>query len=232
MRGYEQIGVAMTCRSFDEYVNMFDLTAEEELQSGPILDIAAGGSSFTASARERGYEATAVDPRYALESIQWIEEARAEIATSTAKLERIKDNFDWTYYGDLSRHQAGREASHQRFAAHIGTAEGRSHYKEGSLPELPFEDGQFSLVLCSHFLFLYGEQFDYGFHEAALLEMMRVCRPGGVIRVYPIMTLQWERYPHLDRVMESIRSHGGTAELYASKLPFIPGADAGLVIRR
>lgn len=229
MKGYEQIGVAMTCRSFEEYVSMFDLT-DSELQSGAILDIAAGGSSFVASARLRGYDAIAVDPRYTQHSSQWIEEARAEIITSTAKLDKIKEQFDWSYYGDLRQHQAGREASHDRFAAHIGTTEGRSHYREGSLPNLPFEDGQFSLVLCSHFLFLYGDQFDYEFHCQSLLEMMRVCKAGGIIKVFPIMTLKWEQYPHLDRIMESIRSLGAAVECYESKLPFIPGSNMGLSI--
>lgn len=230
MKGYEQIGVAMTCRSFDEYESMFDLRADE-LRSGAILDIAAGGSSFVAGAISRGYDAVAVDPRYAQGYGEWIEEARAEIIASTAKIDKIKDQFDWSYYGDVKRHQAGRISSHERFAAHIGTEEGRSHYRAGSLPKLPFGDGQYSLVLCSHFLFLYGDLFDYNFHLQSLLEMIRVCRAGGTIKIFPIMTLKWEPYPHLERLIEAVRENGAAADRYASKLPFIPGADAGLIIR-
>jgi hypothetical protein len=58
---YEQLGVAMTCRSFAEYERMFDLV-KSDLQKGSILDIASGASSFTAMARRHGYEAFAVDP--------------------------------------------------------------------------------------------------------------------------------------------------------------------------
>jgi hypothetical protein len=46
---YEQVGVAMTCRSFTEYEKMFVLK-KEDLDQGSILDIAAGAASFTAAA--------------------------------------------------------------------------------------------------------------------------------------------------------------------------------------
>ncbi len=62
---YEQTGVAMTCRSYEEYVEMFKLTTKQ-LEKGTILDVAAGASSFVAKAKEAGYEASAVDPLYRL----------------------------------------------------------------------------------------------------------------------------------------------------------------------
>jgi len=34
---------------------------------------------------------------------------------STAKLEGLKDLFDFSYYGSLENHRAGREASLERF---------------------------------------------------------------------------------------------------------------------
>ena len=33
---------------------------------------------------------------------------------------------------------------------------------------------------------------------------MRVCKPGGCIRIYPIMSLQWEPYRFLDQLIEEI----------------------------
>ena len=66
-QGYEQIGVAVTCRSFEEYVRMFDLR-ENELERA-MLDI-AGGSVFLYGGRDctRDLDAYAADPRYALDS--------------------------------------------------------------------------------------------------------------------------------------------------------------------
>ncbi|MEJ9368520.1 hypothetical protein P9253_06020, partial [Schinkia azotoformans] len=62
---YAQSGVAMTCRSYQEYKEMFMLK-EGLLRNGRILDIASGASSLTAELNQKGYEAIAVDPLYTL----------------------------------------------------------------------------------------------------------------------------------------------------------------------
>lgn len=226
---YEQAGVAMTCRGFEEYRAMFGLT-EAELAAGPILDVAAGGSSFTAEARGRGLEAIAVDPRYNGSVLTWIDEAKDEIASSTAKLEALKDRFDWSYYGSIEQHRRGRESSLSKFASHVQSQDGAFCYKGGSLPSLPFEDDEFAFVLCSHFLFLYKEQFGYLFHEESVLELMRVCRPGGTVRIYPLVSLHWKPYEELEDLMEMIRRNGGSPALKSSGLPFIPGSNRLLEI--
>ena len=228
-KGYEQVGVAITSRGFDEYVRMFDLS-EGELTAGEIVDVAAGGSSFTADASDRGLKARAVDPRYAAERVPLIQEAAEEIEVSAGKLANLRDRYDWTFYGSLERHREMRFQSLRRFATHIHSDSGRFCYSEGRLPSLPFGDDLFSLVLCSHFLFLYEEQFDYEFHLQSVLEMMRVCKPGGVIRIYPVMSLRFERYTHLEKLLEAINGHGGETELFRTKLSFIPGSEYGLRI--
>lgn len=228
---YEQIGVAMTCRSFDEYMRMFDLN-EAQLAAGPILDVAAGGSSFTAQARERGYEALAADPHYGADVQRWILEAAQEIEVSTAKLDRLKDNFQWDYYGSLEQHRAGREASLARFREHLAKADNKAFYIDGRLPNLPFEENSFSLILCSHFLFLYAEQFGFEFHRQSIKELMRIAKPGGRICIYPLLSLQWEPYARLEELIGDIESSGGKAELLHSKLPFIPGSNHFLRITR
>lgn len=222
-RGYEQVGVAMTCRGYDEYMRMFALD-ENELSAGEVLDVAAGGSSFTAEATARGFSAIAADPRYGLEVRQWIAEAEREIETSTAKLAKLEDEFDWSYYGSVDRHRAGRKESLARFEADVMKREAGERYIGGSLPELPFDDDRFSLVLCSHFMFLYADQFGYDFHKASINELMRICRPGGQIRIYPLLSLSWEPFSGLAALMEHIEGTGARAELLSSQLPFIPGS--------
>ncbi|SFE97865.1 Methyltransferase domain-containing protein [Paenibacillus catalpae] len=226
---YQQVGVAMTCRGFDEYMRMFDLT-EKELKLGRVLDVAGGGSSFAADAALRGYDAIAADPRYVLDTNQWIEEAAAEIDTSTAKLDKLRDYFDWSYYGSLEQHREGRLESLRRFREHLHSAEGRSRYIAGSLPGLPFRNDTFSLVLCSHFLFLYAEQFGFEFHKQSILELMRVCKPGGEVRVYPLYSLGWKPFERMDELLAAILEHGGEPELLPSRLPFIPGSSQYLRI--
>lgn len=226
---YEQVGVAMTCRGYDEYVRMFDLN-EADLAEGPILDVAAGGSSFTAEAKARGFSAFAADPRYGTDVSQWIAEAREEIGMSTAKLDKLKEHFDWSYYGSLEKHREGREASLRKFEADVAGAAGQSSYIYGKLPELPFEDGRFSLVLCSHFLFLYAEQFGLEFHKQAVAELMRVTAKGGQIRIYPLRALNWKPFEGFEELADSIEARGANVQLLPSRLPFIPGSNEFLRI--
>ncbi|TDF95836.1 methyltransferase domain-containing protein [Paenibacillus piri] len=221
-RGYEQLGVAMTCRSFAEYVKMFAL---EELDSrqGPVLDVAAGASSFTAEANAKGLQAYAADPMYAMNEERIFAHGLNEIEVSTAKLAALRDIFDWSYYGTLEHHREMREQSLSRFIDDYRQHREKGRYVESGLPQLPFADNTFSLVLCSHFLFLYNEQFDYEFHLHAVRELLRVCRPGGQVRLYPLKSLQWDYYPHMDRLLEALKSEA-KCQFMESRLPFIPGS--------
>lgn len=228
---YEQAGVAMTCRSYDEYLRMFSLPAEL-LEAGPILDVAAGASSFVAEASRRGYPASAADPLYAMTKDEIAEHGSREIHVSTEKLGKLKHLFDWSYYGDLGRHRANREASLERFSKDFSARKEEGRYVSAMLPHLPYADGSFALVLCSHFLFLYQEQFDYEFHLRAVKELYRVCRPGGEVRIYPVYSLKWERYAELGRLMEALEVEGAEADLLPSSLPFIPGSSELLRLRK
>ncbi|MFC4778620.1 hypothetical protein ACFO9Q_17640 [Paenibacillus sp. GCM10023252] len=134
---YEQAGVAMTCRGFEEYRRMFDLT-EELLTAGETLDIAAGASSFTAEGSARGYRISAVDPRYGNTLDNLISEASQEIEASTAKLETLQSRFDWSYYGDLTKHRQGRMHSLCLFEQHRRQEGLTSTYYEGSLAHRAF----------------------------------------------------------------------------------------------
>ncbi len=227
---YEQQGVAMTCRSFEEYVKMFALH-QEVLRGGPILDVAAGASSFVAEASARGMQAIAVDPMYELEPDDIIQSGLREIEVSTGKLAGLQEHFDWTYYKSLDNHRSLREASLHRFARDYQEA-GSARYIAARLPELPLPDEHFGLVLCSHFLFLYGEQFDYDFHKRAVEELLRVCRAGGQVLIYPIRTLKFERYSHMDELIDACAAGGATARLLPTQLPFIPSSTEVLALTR
>ncbi|HZG87214.1 methyltransferase domain-containing protein [Paenibacillus sp.] len=242
-RHYPQEGVAVTCRSFREYEAMFALE-ETRLARGAVLNVAGGASSFTAEAAARGYEAFAADPRYAKTPDELYRESAEEIAASTSKLERLKDKFDWSFYGSLTEHRINREASLERFIDHYRSEAGRSRnrgrdgdrrpaYTAAALPELPFPDETFELVLCSHFLFLYEEQFPYEFHRDALLELYRVVRPGGEIRIYPVYSLRFAKYARLDELLRTLtEDRGAAAELLPSRLPFLPGSTELLKIAK
>jgi SAM-dependent methyltransferase len=228
---YEQVGVAMTCRSFIEYEKMFTL-GELKQQVGPILDVAGGASSFVAEACSRGLKAQAVDPLYEMNAEAIFTHGAQEIETSTEKLARLGNAFDWTFYGSLNNHKQMRVDSLRRFVEDYRISAYTGRYTSARLPDLPFETGKFSLVLCSHFLFLYHDQFDYTFHLQAVQELLRVCRTGGEVRIYPLRSLQWVRYPHLETLITALEEQGAKTQLMNSELPFIPGSSELLCITK
>jgi hypothetical protein len=228
---YEQVGIAMTCRSYTEYEKMFVLN-KEDLQQGVILDIAAGASSFTAAAKSKGIKAYAVDPLYLKSIPEMAEFGRNEINVSTEKIANLTQTFDWSYYGSPELHRENRLRSLDVFMEDYAKADAVETYFPSALPELPFASNTFSLVLCSHFLFLYQEQFDYSFHINAVIEMLRVCRAGGQIRMYPIFDFKGAPYPSLERLMNEIQEHGAITELVPSELPFIRGSTHYLKIQK
>jgi SAM-dependent methyltransferase len=233
LQKYDQIGVAMTCRSYAEYVRMFNLD-EEKLASGPVLDIAAGAASFTAELRGREIEAKAADPMYRLSAEQIYDEGRKEIESSTSKLARMKDQYDWSYYGSIEEHRDNRIRSLDKFIAHYNSQQAGTDriYTAASLPELPFPDESFQTVLCSHFLFLYHEQFDYSFHLKAIQELLRVCRKDGEVRLYPLVSLAWEPYPFLEDLTDYLERGGVRCEFANTFLPFVPKPSRVLCLRR
>ncbi|MED1802440.1 class I SAM-dependent methyltransferase [Brevibacillus porteri] len=229
---YEQVGVAMTCRSYQEYVDMFSLS-DEILAMGPILDVGAGASSFTAEACQHGREAIAVDPLYEMKPEEIYTKGKREIEESTQKLAGIAHTLHWEYYGSLGQHHQNRERSLEQFIAAYRADEGiGKRYVAGLLPELPFADDHFSLVLGSHFLFLYQQQFDEQFHLNAIKELLRICQPGGRIRLYPLIGLDRKPYSKLPQLMEEIRRFGHTASLEPTNFRFLVGATHYLEIRK
>ena len=84
-----------------------------------------------------------------------------------------------------------------------GRAEGR--YRCESLPSLSFDDKQFDLALCSHFLFLYSASLDLQFHVVAIQEMCRVAREA---RVFPLLQLGATPSPHVPEVVKHFRDTG------------------------
>lgn len=223
------MGVAMTCRSFEEYARMFSCGFEPGER---VLDVAGGASSFAASARKLGVQAVSADPMYSLEPDEMARRGLQELEEASAKLADMQQVYSWSYYGSAAQHEALRRQSLDLFLADYGRLYGTKAYVSAALPQLPFGDESFDRVLCSHFLFLYGEQFGEDFHREAVLELVRVVGRGGEVRIYPLLDLKWEPYAGLGELMTFLESRGLATALEASSLSFIPGSHQLLVIRK
>lgn len=226
---YKQAGIAMTCRSYEEYTRMF--TCDFARQSaGPILDAAGGASSFGAEAREKGVTVVSADPLYRLTSEEMEAHGLREMNEATSKLGELKHRFDWSYYGSVEEHERGRRKALAQFTGDYRHLRGTDAYVAAALPELPFAAESFSYVICSHFLFLYAEQLSYDFHLKSILELARVCRSGGAVLIYPLLDFRWNPYAQLEQLMAELGDYGLHPQLRPSRLPFIPGSHQFLFI--
>lgn len=229
--GYPQIGFAMTCRSWEEYIRMFALK-ESQLSGASLVDVGAGASSFTASALERGIDAVAVDPLFALDEQSVLQHAKEELNISGAKVAALKQRMDWSHYGSYERYQRLREQSLEKFSASFTNPSQRKCYIAAGLPRLPFADGQFSLVLCSHLLFLYEQELDFSFHIESVMELLRICRPGGQVRIYPLFNLAYQPYSRMEALLTELHGTGAHITWEDTQLPFIPGSKQLLCITK
>lgn len=217
---YPQVGVASTCRSYEEYCAMFKL-ADTDWKQGPVLDVAGGASSFTAQLNAMGVPAFAADPFYAGLTEDVIAAANKEIDTSSAKIAANAGAFDWSFYGTPELHRRHREQSMALFTEDFRREDAGSRYYSASLPNLPFESNTFEMVVCSHFLFLYADSFDEAFHAAAIAELIRVLKPGGELLIYPLVTLKWEVCPFIPSLLEGLQGQV-LVEYIMTGLPFMP----------
>lgn len=226
---YKQIGVAMTCRSFKEYQEMFMLD-EQLFKKGRILDVASGGSSFVAELTKQGYDAVAVDPFYKLSVEEMNKHGFKEMKMAAEKLEKVKHIYKWDSYKDLDSHNNIRSLSFQQFIDSYKQDIKKEKYIPASLPSLPFKDDTFSLTFCNHFLFLYQEQFNFQFHLEAILEMIRVTKKGGSVYIYPLVDFKYQNYPHLNKLIESLIEIGVSPKVNETNFRFLPSANHFLKI--
>jgi hypothetical protein len=209
-------------RTYFEYLRMFDLD-EPALKHGAVLDCAAGPSSFTAEAHARGFDVIACDMLYGNPAEILEDKGRQDIEHTFRKVDEVPHLYVWKYYQDRDEIIGLRHRALETFARdfQIGSSAGR--YLQAELPRLPFHNRSFSLVLSSHFLFLYGDRLSVDFHVASLREMARIS--SNEVRVYPLQGLDAKPYPFMDDVLERLDSAGVRTEIVPTPFEFQRGAN-------
>jgi hypothetical protein len=212
-------------RSLAEYAKMFALTPQD--LRGNILDCAAGPASFNAEATAAGHRVVSSDPLYrhpAADIRRRVEE------TSDTPIEIVRaasDRFVWRDIRSPEHLAEVRLTAMNLFLADLpaGLTEGR--YRTDELPRLNLDDGSFDLDLCSHFLFLYSDQFTADFHVAAIREM---CRFAAKTRVFPLLGAYGSPSPHVEPVIHPLRGSGYMVERRRVPYEFLRGANEMLVV--
>ena len=164
---------------------MFALS-DEDLRRR-ILGCADGPASFNAEISASGGHVVSCDPLYrfcAVEIRQRIDETFQKV------IEQTRDNADEFVWNERISDVAAlgriRMKAMQQFLADYKHGKAKGRYVVAELPALPFEDQSFEIAVCSHFLFLYSEQFSEDFHVQSIREL---CRVSQDVRLFPLLEL-------------------------------------------
>jgi len=207
-------------RNFDEYVAMFALTPLDFRRR--ILGCADGPAAFNAVVNRTGGGVVSVDPLYASSAQQIKELIDDTYPIVLAETEQNKDEFVWSHVKTVAELGALRMGAMLEFLADYEMGVKEFRYVDGELPSLPFMDRTFELALCSHFLFLYSDQYDLRFHIDSVHEL---CRVAEEVRIFPLNELGARPSRHLKQVVDVCQQSGLNPEIVTVDYEFQKGAN-------
>lgn len=194
-------------RLLSEYQLMFRLTPED--MERKILDVASGPASFHAQMYRLGHFVTSIDPIYKF-SGQEIQQRFDECVNHIIKqVEMTPKDWVWNFHKSAEDLRRNREKALATFLADYERGKVEQRYIQGALPDILLED-HYDLVLCSHFLFLYSEQLDYGFHRSSILNLLE---RSHEVRIFPLLTLDLKQSPYLKPILQELHQLGYSTEI-------------------
>jgi len=213
-------------RSFDEYVAMFALSADD--LAGRILGCGDGPASFNAVLSGQGGRVISADPMYAFSADEIARRIDETYERVMAETRRNAGEFVWRHIRSVEQLGRVRRAAMAEFLADYPAGRAAGRYVPGELPDLPFRTGAFDLAVCSHLLFLYSEQLSEDFHVEAIGEL---CRVAGEVRIFPLLELGSRPSRHVEAVIRRLRQAGWAAAVEPVPYEFQRGGNEMLRVR-
>ena len=213
-------------RKLSEYQEMFSLNDIDLKRK--ILGCGDGPASFNRELTELGGNVVSIDPVYQFSEEQIrsrIDEAYPQVMS---QMNKNKNDYIWETIANAVEFGQIRMKAMEKFLTDYSNGKEAGRYINASLPKLPFEDKEFDLALCSHYLFLYSEHVNQIQH---ILSVKELCRVAGEVRVYPLLSLNGLKSTHLEPVMSLLAKDGFDVSLQTVKYQFQKGATEMLVIK-
>lgn len=194
-------------RALAEYQLMFRLIPED--MERKILDVAGGPASFNAQMYQLGHLVTSIDPIYEFSSQEIKQRFDECVENIIEQVKMTPKDWIWKYHKSPEDLRSNRKEALAIFLADYEHGKAEQRYILGALPDIPLEE-HYDLVLCSHFLFLYSEQFDYDFHRYSILNLLE---QSHEIRIFPLLTLDLKQSPHLEPILKELHQLGYSAKI-------------------
>ena len=245
--------IAFFGRTLAEYTQFFalDLAA---LRGRDVLDVGAGPSSFAAEAGARKVDTVALDPLYDETPAELAARIERDYAKTFAEIRASRKFFKVgargptrpelqrtsspgrvgtaapAFFESLAAAEADRQLAAQRFLADYAAHRLHGRYVCATLPQIPFFDGTFDLVLCAHLLFATSARCDFEWHVAACRELVRVSADEA--RIFPLGGTNRKPYPQFAALRRELKAAGIASEVRAVDYEFFNGTNSMLVLRR
>lgn len=221
--------IAFYGRSLAEYEKIYQID-RSELKGLTILDCASGPATFSAELRAIGGNVTAVDPQYKNNNETLREKGERDIDHIIERMIAAPGSYTFNHFSNWEEIRQTRRRTLHQFCDDFALHQPQGHYLHGALPELPFADNHFDIVLCSHLLFTYSKQLSFEFHRASIWELLRVSRKE--LRLFPINDLQGKRHPDFEELLKELAQANVETEISRSPFDSIQGMNELLVLRK
>ncbi len=146
-----------------------------------------------------------IDPLYVFRAQEIEKQFSSVVENIITQVKATPGDWVWSYHSSPEHLKENRVRVLRRFVADYEAGKVGGRYVIGELPSLDVEDNKCQLALCSHFLFLYSDQFSYEFHLASVREMLRVATE---VRIFLLLTLMLKKSPYLRRSSRHVRQKG------------------------
>ncbi|PZO41927.1 MAG: SAM-dependent methyltransferase [Pseudanabaena frigida] len=214
-------------RSKAEYELMFALSESDRSKS--IVGIGDGPASFNAEMTAAGYAVTSIDPIYQFTSAEIKSRFDACIDGIIEQVRNSPNNWGWNYHKSPDDLRANREKAISLFLEDYDRGKSEGRYLNAELPKLDFQDRQFQLALCSHFLFLYSEHLSFEFHLDSIREL---CRIAEEVRIFPLLTLSQLRSQYIDEICSTLAQEGISSEIIQVTYELQKGGNQAIIFRQ
>ena len=195
-------------RSFDEYLDMFNLSEDDLARD--IVGVGDGPASFNTRMHQRGTPIVSVDPVYRYSEKELRQRIQDTYEDVIAQARQNEDKFVWTKFSSVDELAEIRMKAMDEFCRDFESGKQHGRYIDASLPNLPFPDHHFDLVLSAHLLFFYSANRDLAFHLDAVRELLRI---GTEVRIFPIVDVNSNPSSFLSPVINALEKDGITCSV-------------------
>ncbi|MDP8935881.1 MAG: class I SAM-dependent methyltransferase, partial [Cyanobacteriota bacterium] len=186
--------------------------------------------SFNAEMTRQGKKVISCDPVYQFTAVEIGDRIQETYHTVIDAVKANVGGYLWNNFESPDQLAEVRMKAMQEFLEDFPSGLQQGRYMTAELPVLPFENGEFDLALCSHFLFTYSYLLSEEFHLEAITEM---CRVAKEVRVFPLLHgFSGVESEHLNPIVTEFKKRSFRVEIQEAPYEFQKGGNKMLRVRK